>query len=100
LSDATNSPIPEADLDQYLKDMENVLTDSGQVQTFAARRHIRVPGDDDAPVFVASAIVQLGLADLDALHAAFTAGGLEEFIGRWQSRFPYQVVWANHEPLA
>jgi hypothetical protein len=70
-----------------------------QVQTFAARRHIRVPGDD-APVFVASAIVQPGLADLDALNAAFTVGGLEEFIGRWQSRFPYQVVWANHEPLA
>jgi hypothetical protein len=94
-----NEPIPDAELDQFLKDMEQVLLDSAGVQTFAARRHIRVPGDDDSPVFVASAVVQLGLADLDALNAAFAAPGLEEFIGRWQSRFPYRVVWVNHEPL-
>jgi hypothetical protein len=95
-----DSAIPDADLDQYLKDMESLMLDSGQVQTFTARRHLRVPGDDHAPVFVASAIVQLGVADLAALNAAFTLPGLEEFIGRWQSRFPYKVVWANHEPLA
>jgi hypothetical protein len=95
-----DSAIPDADLDRYLKDMENLMMDSGHVQTFTARRHIRVPADDYAPVFAASAIVQLGLADLDALNAAFTLPGLEEFIGHWQSRFPYKVVWANHEPLA
>jgi hypothetical protein len=38
--------------------------------------------------------------DSDALSASFTAPGLEEFIGRWQSRYPYQVVRANHEPWA
>jgi hypothetical protein len=94
-----DSAIPDADLDQYLKDMESLMTDSGQVQSFATRRHIRVPADDHAPGFVPTVIVQLQLADLDALNAAYTVPGLEDFIGRWQSRYPYQVVWANHEPL-
>jgi hypothetical protein len=95
-----DSPIPTAELDQFLADMKKLTLDSGLVQTVASRHHIRVPGDDHAPVFVASAIVQFGLADLEALTATFTIPGLEELIGRWQSRFPYKVVWANHEPLA
>lgn len=95
-----NEPIPDAELDQFLGDMEKLMQDSGQIQTFAARRHLRVPADDHSPVFTATAIVQLGLAGLDALNASFTAPGLEEFIGRWQSRYPYQVVWVNHEPFA
>src|ERR1700691_4238795 len=90
-----DSAIPDAELDQYLKDMESLMLDSGHVQAFTAQRNIRVPADDYAPVFAASAIVQLGFADLDALNAVFTLPGLEEFIGRWQSRFPYKVVWAN-----
>ena len=92
--------IPDADLDQFLREMEKLIRDSGLTQTFAARRHIRVPADEHSPVFAASAIVQLGLADVDAVNASFAAPGLEEFIGRWQSRFPYKVVWANHEPLS
>ncbi|WUV84976.1 hypothetical protein OG552_32090 [Streptomyces sp. NBC_01476] len=92
--------IPDADLDQYLKDMESLMTGSGRIQEFAAQRHIRVPGDDHAPLFVASAVVRFGLADLDALNAAFSTPGLEEFIQRWQSRYPYKVVWAHHEPLS
>jgi len=95
-----DSAIPDTELDQYLKDIENLMMDSGHVRTFTARHHLRVPGDDHAPVFVADAIVQLGLTDLDALNAAFTVPGAEELIRRWQSRFPYRVVWANHEPLA
>jgi hypothetical protein len=94
-----DTSIPDADLDQYLKDIENLMMDSGHVRTFTARRHIRVPADDHSPVFVASAIVQIGLADPDALNALFTAPGIGELIGRWQSRYPYKVVWANHEPL-
>ncbi|MGH3260457.1 MAG: hypothetical protein ACRDNS_00535, partial [Trebonia sp.] len=58
------------------------------------------PGDDHSPVFAASAIVQIGYADLDALNASFTTPGLEEFIQRWQARYPYKPVWANHEPLS
>lgn len=43
--------------------------------------------------------MQIALADLDTLNASFTTPGLEELIQRWQSRHPYKVVWANHEPL-
>jgi hypothetical protein len=94
----TEAP-PDAELDQFFKEMEQVMRDSGLIQTFAARRTIQVPGDDHSPVFAASAIIQLGYADLDALNASFTAPGLGEFIRRWQSRYPYRPVWANHEPL-
>ncbi|SHG21930.1 hypothetical protein SAMN05444320_10751 [Streptoalloteichus hindustanus] len=92
--------IPDAELDQFLSDIEQVMRDSGHVQTFAARRNIPVPADDHSPVLVATAIVRLGVADLDALNASFTVPGLGEVIQRWQSRYPYKVVWANHEPLS
>ena len=39
------------------------------------------------------------VADTDALAKAFTAPGINEVIDRWQSRHPYKVGWANHEPL-
>jgi hypothetical protein len=92
--------VPDTDLDQFLREMEELMRDSGLIQTFAARRHVRVPADEHSPVFAASAIVQIGLADVDALNASFAVPGVEELIGRWQSRFPYKVVWANHEPLS
>ncbi|MEV5612755.1 hypothetical protein [Streptomyces sp. NPDC052225] len=91
---------PDSDVDQFLKDIEKVMRASGSVETFAANRHIRVPADEHSPVFVATAIVQIGVADRDALDAAYAVPGLEDVITHWQSRHPYQVVWANHEPLA
>lgn len=94
------APIPDTELDRYLEEIKKVLVDSGHVRTFAARRHIRVPADEHSPVFAATAIVQLGFADLDALNASFAAPGVGELIRRWQSRYPYQVVWANHEALS
>jgi hypothetical protein len=93
-------PVPDIELDQFLREMEQVMRDAGHLQSFAARRHIRVPADEHSPVFVATAIVRFGVADLDALNASFAAPGVEELIGRWQSRYAYQVVWANHEPLS
>ncbi|MFI6863136.1 hypothetical protein ACIBKZ_25125 [Streptomyces sp. NPDC050421] len=92
--------IPDTELDQFLKDIEQVMCDSGQIQAFAASHHIRVPAEDHSPVPTATAIVQLALADLDTLNASFTTPGLEDVIKRWQSRHPYKVVWANHEPLS
>ncbi|MFD8568736.1 hypothetical protein [Streptomyces sp. NPDC059639] len=50
---------------------------SGAVGSVAARHHIRVPGDDHAPVAVAGAVVQMRDADPYALDA----------------------VWVSHEPL-
>ena len=92
--------IPDAELDQFLKDIEQVMRDSGRIQTFAASRHIGVPAEEHGPAPTASAIVQIALVGLDALNASFTTPGLEDVIKRWQSRHPYKVVWANHEPLS
>ncbi|MDH6697104.1 hypothetical protein P3T26_001552 [Streptomyces sp. MAA16] len=97
---AFDQPIPARELDQYLKEFKELVEGSGLVESVAAQQHIRVPGDDHAPVAVASAIVQLRLADLDALNATFTMPGAVDLIKRWQSRYPYKVLWANHEPLA
>ncbi|MFE9859487.1 hypothetical protein [Streptomyces sp. NPDC005780] len=92
--------IPDAELDQFLTDIEQVMRDSGQIQTFAASRHIHVPAENHSPAPTATAIVQIALAGLDALNASFTTPGLEDVIKHWQSRHPYKVVWANHEPLS
>ncbi|MFD7711073.1 hypothetical protein ACFV6E_13805 [Streptomyces sp. NPDC059785] len=97
---AFDTPIPAHELDQYLKELEELVMGFGPVESFAARHHIRVPGDDHAPVAVASAVVQLRLADLDALNATFTMPGTADLIKRWQSRHPYKAIWVNHEPLA
>ena len=94
-----NEPLPEADLDQYLADIERVLRDTGAVQSFAAARHIPVPGEEHIPALIATAIVQITVADIDALAKAFAAAGIEEVIDRWQARHPYKVGWANHAPL-
>jgi hypothetical protein len=93
-------PLPEAELDQYLVDIERVMLDTGLVQSFASRRHVRIPGEEAIPALIATAIVQVAVADTDALAEAFAAPGMHEVIDRWQARHPYRVAWANHEPLA
>ncbi|MFS8197261.1 hypothetical protein ACLVWQ_01110 [Streptomyces sp. CWNU-52B] len=97
---AFDEPIPSDELDEYLKGLEELTMDTGAFQFFAARHHLPVPADDHAPVAVASAVVQFGLADLDALGAAFALPGVGEFIAGWQARRPYKAIWVNHEPLA
>ncbi|MET7649152.1 hypothetical protein ABZS83_37150 [Streptomyces sp. NPDC005426] len=94
-----DNPVPESELDQFLEDIEQLMRGAGRVQTFSAKHHIRVPADDHSPVFAATAIVQFGVSGLDALNASLMAPGGEELIRRWQARYPYKVVWANHEPL-
>ncbi|KAA8882012.1 hypothetical protein F3087_38805 [Nocardia colli] len=94
-----DQPLPDSTLDQYLADIEQVLLGSGSVQSFAARRHIAVPGEEAIPALIATAIVQIGVADTDTLAKVFTVPGIHEVIHRWQSRHPYRVAWANHEAL-
>lgn len=94
-----DDPIPDVELDQFLTDMKQLVLGSELAQSFSSQHHIRVPADDHAPVFAASAIVQVNLADLDALNASFGIEGLEEFSEGWQSRHPYRLVWVNHQPL-
>lgn len=96
---AFDNPIPASDLDQYIKEFEELVMGSGLVESFAAQRHIRVPGDDHAPLAVADAILLMRLPDLDALNAAFTLPGASDLFERWQSRHPYKAIWVNHEPL-
>ncbi|MFD5650106.1 hypothetical protein [Streptomyces sp. NPDC127039] len=96
---AFDNPIPATELDQYLEEFQELVRASGLVESVAARHHIRVPGDDHAPVAVASAIVRLRLADLDALNAIFALPGAVDLIKRWQGRHPYKAIWVNHEPL-
>ncbi|MBO1329989.1 hypothetical protein [Streptomyces sp. VRA16 Mangrove soil] len=91
--------LPDADLDQFLQDIEKAMRDSGQLRTFSARRHIPVPGEEEIPALIATAVLQFGVADRDALAAAFAAPGAEEVIHRWQARHPYKVAWVNHTPL-
>ncbi|WP_405162699.1 hypothetical protein OG203_41590 [Nocardia sp. NBC_01499] len=95
-----DQPLPDTALDQYLADIEQVMLGSGLVQSFAAGHHIAVPGEEAIPALIATAIVQIGVADIDTLAQAFTAPGMHEVIHRWQSRHPYKVAWANHKVLA
>jgi hypothetical protein len=95
-----DQPLPDAELDQYLADIERALLDTGLAQSVVTRRHIPIPGEDAIPALIATAIVQVALADTDALAKAFAAPGIGEVIERWQSRYPYKAGWANHEPLA
>ncbi|MFE9611221.1 hypothetical protein [Streptomyces sp. NPDC006012] len=95
-----DQPLPTAELDQYLADIERVMLDSGLVQSVVARRHLPVPGEEAIEALIATAIVQFAVADTDMLTKAFTAPGLHEAIKHWQARHPYKVAWANHEPLA
>ena len=91
--------LPDAELDQYLGDIERAMRDTG-FESVEARRHIPVPGEEAVPALVATAIVQVAVADTGALAKAFAAPAIHEVIDRWQSRHPYKVAWANHEPLA
>nr|BFD88132.1 hypothetical protein StreXyl84_75330 [Streptomyces sp. Xyl84] len=95
-----DEPLPSGTLDQYLSDIERVMRATGLVESVVTRRHLPVPGEEAIPALIGSAIVQVAVADLDTLAKTFTAPGLHEVIGRWQSRHPYQVAWANHEVLA
>ncbi|WP_031465023.1 hypothetical protein [Sciscionella sediminilitoris] len=95
-----SEPIPDAELNQFLSGMKKLMLDSGHVRSAAAHRHIPFPGDEHGPVFRASAIVRFEFTDLDALNASFAIPDVGAFIKHWQSRYPYQVVWANHEEQA
>jgi hypothetical protein len=95
-----NEPLPDTELDQYLADIERVMLESGLAQSVATRRHLPIPGEEHIPALIATAIVQVTLADTDALAKAFSMPGIGEIIDHWQSLHPYKVAWANHEPLA
>ncbi|NEW76517.1 hypothetical protein [Streptomyces rhizosphaericus] len=93
-------PIPDADLDQYLADVEKATKNTGSLLTFAAQRHLRVPGEEQIPGFIATVVIQLGVTDLEALGALFVSPEVEAVFDTWRTRYPYKAAWANHETLA
>ncbi|MFE4869897.1 hypothetical protein [Streptomyces sp. NPDC056682] len=95
-----DKPLSDAELDRYLEDIERAMFETGLAQSVVARRHLAVPGEEAMATLMATAIVQVTVADIDALAKAFTAPGVHQAIERWQSRYSYKAVWANHEPLA
>jgi hypothetical protein len=92
-------PVSGQDVDQFLADIERASKETGALTSFAARRHLPVPGEEAIPALIATVIVELGVADLDALAALFAAEEVEGVFGSWRARHPFKAAWANHEPL-
>ncbi|TIC85615.1 hypothetical protein [Nocardioides sp. GY 10127] len=90
-----NESIPDADLDQFLFDIESALQATGVVETFSAQRHIPVPGEEAIPAFIATAVLEFGVADHDALVTLFAAPDAGKVIHKWQASHPYSVAWVN-----
>jgi hypothetical protein len=88
----------QADRDQFFSEIAAVMVDEAHASKFEHRPHLPLPADAHAPVFAATDLAQIAFADLNAVGAAFALPALHEFMGRWQGRFPYKVVWANTEP--
>lgn len=93
-------PIPVTDLNQYLADLEEAARGTGVLRTFAAQHHIPVPGEEQIPAFIATVVVQLGVADVEALGTVFAAPEVGEVFDTWRTRYPFKAAWANHEALA
>ncbi|OBJ96528.1 hypothetical protein A5638_16695 [Mycolicibacterium fortuitum] len=92
-------PIPDDELERFVSDIEKAMSGTGVVRRFQAQRHIAVDGEQAIPAFIATAVLQFGVAneaDLATLFAAPDAGAV---IHTWQARHPYRVAWANHEVL-
>jgi hypothetical protein len=86
------------DRQQFFDEIGAIMLGEGNASKFERRPHLPLPADEHAPVFAATDIAQIAFADLDAVGAASALPALHELMGRWQARFPYKVVWANHEP--
>jgi hypothetical protein len=89
----------DQDREQFFRELETMMLGEGGATKFTYRSHLPLPNDAHAPVFAATDIAQLGFDSLHAIEEASALPALREFMVRWQARFPYNVVWANHEPL-
>ena len=85
---------PPAMTDQ---DRGQFFDELGAIMLGAGQAHLSLPANEHAPVFAATDIAQIDFADLDAVAAASALPALYELIGTWQARFPYKLVWANHQ---
>jgi hypothetical protein len=92
--------ISSEELRQALSDIEEATRATGVVESFAAAPHLAVPGEEEIPAFIGTAILEIGLADLGALKTLFTTPSVDEAFDSLRERRPYSAAWVNHEPLA
>lgn len=93
-------PIPAVHLDQFLADIELAVSNTGVVRASSAQHHIPVPGEDQIPAFIATAVLQFVVENRDDLAKLFAAPDAAKVIHTWQARNPYRVAWVNHEVQA
>ena len=89
----------EAEQNEFMATMADISLKSGLCTRVETRRHLPLPNDSHAPVFVASAVAQLFCPSLAAVEELSGSEALVSFIRGEQQRIPYRVVWANTEPL-
>ncbi|MBC2876907.1 MULTISPECIES: hypothetical protein [Streptomyces] len=91
--------MPEAERNQFFAEMDDVILKSGLAEKIDHKPHLRLPDDDYAPVFVSSAIAEISVQDLPTLQKLTVWPQLNEFREKWQAKYPYKVIWTNHERL-
>ena len=89
----------QAEQDHFLDTVADISLKSGLCTRVESRKHLPLPNDAYAPVFVASAVAQLFCPTLEAVDELSGAEALVSFERSEQQRSPYGVVWANTEPL-
>jgi hypothetical protein len=85
--------------EEFFAQVSDIMVEQGHADRVEHRPHLPLPADEHAPVFVAGSVLQVVFPDLDALAATSALPAMRDFIGSWQARYPYKVVWANHEPF-
>jgi hypothetical protein len=88
-----------ADHEEFFREVAGIMLGEGQAVTVEHRIHLPLPTDEHAPVFSATAVAQVTFPNLEALAETSALPSMRTFVGHWQTRFPYRVVWANHEPF-
>jgi hypothetical protein len=89
----------QAEQDEFLAAVTDISLKSGLCTRVETRKHLPLPGDAYAPVFVASAVAQLFCPSLEAVDELSGTDALVSFERTEQQRSPYGVVWANTEPF-
>ncbi|MDA3147777.1 hypothetical protein JSO19_10345 [Leucobacter sp. UCMA 4100] len=89
--------ITDADLDQFLQDIEQSMMQTGVVKDVTKARHVPVEGEEQIPAFIATAVLTFTVESREDLAALFSAPGAIEVIHKWKADHPYQVAWVNSE---
>jgi hypothetical protein len=91
--------MPEQDRTRFFEELESLSLGDGGATQIGYQRHLPTPNDEHAPIFGATDVAQISFADLDAVQKMSDLPALADFITRWQQKFPYKLVWVNHESL-